>query len=70
MTHLEFEMKLKKDLGLRNRPTRFSNRDLAFNYAENCEKPRNVILGCDNKFWVVCFADTSKLLKQGYEFAS
>ena len=28
-----------------------------------------VILGDDNKFWVVCFADARKLFKAGYQQA-
>jgi hypothetical protein len=61
--------KYKKELNLRHEPSRFSNRESAFNYSNRTIKMSLVMLGCDCKFWVVCPADATRLLKQGYEYA-
>ena len=69
MTHYEFEKMIQNKLGLRHRPVRFIDRDLAFNRAKSGESRQAVILGCDGRFWVVCFRDAGTLLKAGYEKA-
>ena len=59
----------KKKLGLKYEPVRFFDRDNAYAWAKGCEKPHWVMHGCDGKYWVVCPADASRLLKKNYEFA-
>jgi hypothetical protein len=60
---------LKATLGLRNNVDIFNNRENAFGWANTCIKLHVVMLGENNKFWVVCFADAQKLSKMGYEIA-
>ncbi len=62
-------MKYKESLNLRYEPTAFTNRETAFGWSKHTVKPSMVILGSDCKFWVVCPADASRLIKLGYEFA-
>ena len=69
MTHFEYGNKIKKELGLRYRPDTFLKRESAIRWAKNATKSMFVMLGCNNRFWVVCGADASRLSKQGYEFA-
>ena len=61
--------KLKQELGLRQEPSLFRNRDLAFSNLNHCVKSSTVILGDDNRYWVVLLADAQKLYKLGYEYA-
>ena len=61
---------LKTTLGLRNNVDIFNNRENAFGWASRSIKGQIVMLGDNNKFWVVCFADANKLSKLGYEFAA
>jgi hypothetical protein len=61
---------LKTTLGLRNNVDIFNNRENAFGWASMSIKGQIVMLGDNNKFWVVCFADANKLSKLGYEIAA
>ena len=61
---------VKKELGLRYEPTAFINPASAREFAATCiKKCWVVMLGLENRFWVVCFADASRLQKAGFEFA-
>ena len=60
---------MKTSLNLRYEPTYFLNRTNAFSWSNHTEKTSFVMLGCDERFWVVCGADASRLSKLGYEFA-
>lgn len=60
---------VKEVYGLRHRPDILSNRTAAFEWANGVKKLHFVILGDDCKFWVVCPADASRLIKAGYEYA-
>jgi hypothetical protein len=61
---------LKTTLGLRNNIDQFSTLEGAKRWANNCIKLHTVMLGCNGKYWVVCFADAQKLHKMGYEIAA
>lgn len=69
MTNLQITTKIKKANNLKYRPARFTNRGAAFRFAANCKKSHLVILGADQMFWVVCFADAQRLTKNGYQLA-
>ena len=60
---------VKEIYSLRHRPTIISDRTAAFAWAAGMIKLHFVILGDDCKFWVVCPADASRLIKVGYEYA-
>jgi hypothetical protein len=60
---------LKTTLGLRRNIDQFTNAESAFSWAEKCIKLHVVMLGCNGKYWVACFADAQKLSKMGYEVA-
>ena len=60
---------MKTQLGLRNEITIMSTLEGAKRFASKCIKAHEVILGDNCKFWVVCFADAQRLVKQGYEIA-
>lgn len=45
----------------------YNNRELAFNAAYNSNG--RVILGDNNKYWVVSPRDAETLIKQGYQIA-
>jgi len=60
---------IKKELGLKYQPSRLSDREAAFRYSNHTVKPSIVMLGDDQKFWVVCPADAHRLLRQGFECA-
>jgi hypothetical protein len=62
--------KYKEQLGLRHEPARFTNRESAMRWSNNTVKMSMVMLGCDGKFWVVCPADATRLIKMGYEYAA
>ena len=38
-------------------------------FVDGCTKMHGIILGDDDRFWVVCMADFDQLLKAGYEAA-
>ena len=59
----------KQMMNLRYEPSKYSRRELAFNSLKHCVKPHRVMLGCDNKYWVVCPADAARLERLGYEYA-
>ena len=59
----------KNQLNLRHEPRQFSSRDLAFSAANRSQKTAWVMLGDNEKFWVVCPADAAKLERMGYEYA-
>lgn len=48
--------------------TRFQSLALANSYAARC-KGHVVLLGCDERFWVVSLKNAAKLEKAGYEWA-
>ena len=48
---------------------KFNVRSLAFNFSYHAEKSSAVILGDDQKYWVVTLANMERALKQGYELA-
>lgn len=48
---------------------RFTTRALAASFANRTEKPMAIILGDDEKYWVVSLANASRLIKSGYELA-
>lgn len=52
---------------LKYRPDIFTNLAAAKRYAERCTKLHFVVMGDNNKFWVVCFLDAQRLEKDGYE---
>jgi hypothetical protein len=60
---------LKLTLGLRNDVAQFNNRINAFGWANHCIKSHVVMLGDNDKYWVVCFSDAQRLSKLGYEVA-
>ncbi|KAB8153438.1 hypothetical protein EZY14_009400 [Kordia sp. TARA_039_SRF] len=62
-------LKYKDVLKLRYEPSRFNDRNRAFRWAKNTSKMSMVMLGCDNRYWVVCPSDASRLHKLGYEHA-
>lgn len=49
---------------------RFLSRKHAFSFANNSYKPLRVILGDDDRFWVVTPAYAECLCKAGYEYAN
>jgi hypothetical protein len=51
------------------KPIKFTNLANAKSFAKACVKPHLVMLGDDNKFWVVTPADSQRLFKVGYEYA-
>ena len=52
-----------------NTLSKFNVRDLAFNFSYRTIKSSAVILGDDQKYWVVTLANMERALKQGYELA-
>ena len=60
----------RTSLGLRNEPYRFISRETAFDFSSRTVKASRVILGSDNRFWVVCPADATRLEKLGFEYAN
>ena len=49
--------------------SRFQNPELAFNLADRAFKPMMVLLGDDDRYWVVRMSDAERLLRAGYEVA-
>jgi len=47
---------------------KFSSLRIATNYANRAFYPKIIILGDDNKYWVVDLKDGEKLINQGYEY--
>ncbi len=47
----------------------FTDRNLAFSFADRCRKMQMVILGDNEMFWVVGMADGEYLIRNGYEAA-
>jgi hypothetical protein len=47
---------------------KFKNLELAINFACNMKAGR-VMLGDDNRYWVVTAAEAARLEKAGYEYA-
>jgi len=54
---------------LRNKIDEFSTLEGAKRWANNCNKLHLVVLGDNDKFWVVCGSDFQTLIKNGYEAA-
>ena len=48
---------------------KFSNYQLAKSFSNRTTKASAIILGDDNKFWVVNLATMETMLKAGYELA-
>ena len=46
---------------------KFNSQTLAENFSNRTHKMSAIMLGDDNRFWVVTLAVMQKLLKQGYE---
>jgi len=61
---------IRQKFGLRHEPIFVQDRAAAFDIAAHCMKPHRIILGDDERFWVVCPADAAKLSKMGYEYAN
>ena len=53
----------------KNAPVKFSSLALAQGFAEKAVKSMAVMMGDDNKFWVVTMADAQRLERVGYEWA-
>lgn len=53
----------------KNKPAEFNSRKLAFSSLDYYVKPARVMLGDNDKFWVVSPADAARLEKAGYEYA-
>jgi len=47
----------------------FMDRNHAFSFADRCHKMQMVILGCNERFWVVGMADGEHLIRNRYEAA-
>lgn len=54
---------------LKNEPVRFSDLKNAQSFADRCIKLHMVILGDDDKFWVVLPVDFERLIRAGYQAA-
>lgn len=52
---------------LRHKIDEFSTLEGAKRWANNCNKLHLVVLGDNDKFWVVCGSDFQTLIKNGYE---
>jgi hypothetical protein len=61
-------MTTKEAYGLKYEPAKFMYRDNAFRFAGR-SKSGVVMLGDDERYWVVCLADASRLAKFGIEEA-
>jgi len=55
--------------GLKYEPAKYLSRTLAFASVAHHAKAVAVMLGDDNRFWVVCLADAARLERAGIEFA-
>jgi hypothetical protein len=51
------------------RTFRFRERRHAFGFAGHAAKSQRVMLGDDDRYWVVTPADASRLERMGYEYA-
>ena len=51
------------------KPYKFSSWALAQSFIERCRKIYMIILGDDDKFWIVTPADAMRLEKAGYQIA-
>lgn len=49
---------------------KFNNLQTAQNFSNRTNKASAIILGDDNKYWVVTLAEMEKLLRGGYELAA
>lgn len=54
----------------RNPIYRFRNLGRARSWVDHGPKPQRIMLGDDERFWVVTPADAARLEHQGYEFAA
>ncbi|AYO30613.1 hypothetical protein D2962_08245 [Biomaibacter acetigenes] len=48
---------------------KFKSREKAFSFANRCIKSMAVMMGDDERFWVVTLTDAARLEKAGYEWA-
>jgi len=48
---------------------RFRQSELAFSFADRATKSMLVVLGDDERYWVVTMADAERLIRAGYEAA-
>lgn len=48
---------------------RFKSVQAAYRWADNAVKAEMVIMGDDNRFWVVTMATAEKLIRAGFEIA-
>ena len=53
----------------KNAPIKFTSLANANNFVNNAIKAMAVMMGDDNRFWVVTMADAQRLEKAGYEWA-
>jgi hypothetical protein len=53
----------------KNTPIKFTSLSTANNFVNNAIKSMAVMMGDDNKFWVVTMVDAQRLEKVGYEWA-
>ena len=53
----------------KNAPIKFTSLANANNFVNNAIKAMAVMIGDDNRFWVVTMADAQRLEKAGYEWA-
>ena len=60
---------IKESNNLKHEPGIFNSRELAFSSLKHYVKSHRVILGENEKYWVVCPADAARLEKNGYEYA-
>lgn len=46
---------------------KFTNLQTAINFSNRCDKPMGIILGDDERYWVVTLAQMERLIADGYE---
>lgn len=61
---------IKNAFGLKSQPSIFVNRENAFGWANLSAQASVVILGLDQRFWVVSGRDAKTLVNQGFEYAA
>jgi hypothetical protein len=68
-THADTATTNAPALAAAERAYRFIERGHAFGFAQRGTKPLRVMLGDDERFWVVTPADAARLERGGYEYA-
>ena len=54
---------------IKQRAGRFVSRELAFKHSATTHKPTRVMLGDDDRYWVVTPADAERMERMGFEHA-